>query len=140
MSVTDYYQAYEDAFEQAMVDDDWSRVAQCFAEDAVHESDPVAVGREAVMAKLIAGVERLDRKMDKRTATFEAAQVDGNRFQNRWTITFEKTGFPDLRLSGIQILVFKGSLISRFRGVWDSEAREALISWMAKYGDAALAE
>ena len=45
MSVQDWYQAYEDAFEQSLVDDDWSRVEQCFTEDAVHESDPIAEGR-----------------------------------------------------------------------------------------------
>jgi hypothetical protein len=134
MSILDHYRAYEDAFEQAMIDDDWSRVEQCFAENAVHESDPVASGRAAVMAKLRKGVEQLDRKMDSRTASFDAAQFDGNTFQNRWTITFEKAGCPDLKLSGIQILVFEGHLISRFRGVWDPEAREALASWMAEHG------
>ena len=72
--------------------------------------------------------------MDKRTAVFEAASIDGNTFQNRWTITFKKAGCPDLKLSGIQILAFKGQKISRFRGVWDSEAREALNKWMAEHG------
>lgn len=134
MSIADYYQTYEDAFEHALISNDWSLVEECFAEDAVHESEPVASGRASVLAKLRAGVEQLDHQMDKRTAVFEAARIDGNTFQNRWTITFEKADCPDLTLSGIQILTFEGHLISRFRGVWDSEAREALANWMADHG------
>jgi len=29
MSIQDWYQAYEDAFEQTFADDDWSRVERC---------------------------------------------------------------------------------------------------------------
>ena len=70
MSIREWYQSYEDAFEKTFVDNDWSRVERCFAEDAVHESDPIATGRAAVIAKLKAGVDRFDRKMDTRTAVF----------------------------------------------------------------------
>ena len=45
MSIRASYQKYEDAFEETFSDDDWSRVERCFAENAVHESDPVATGR-----------------------------------------------------------------------------------------------
>ncbi len=134
MSIFDSYQAYEDAFEQMMVDGDWSPVERCFAENAVHESEPVAEGRAAVIAKMKNGVEQLDRKMESRTASFESPEVDGNTFRNRWTITFTKAGCPDLTLSGAQIVVFEDGLISRFRGVWDPEAREALGVWMATHG------
>lgn len=115
MSVRDWYQAYEDAFEETFVDDDWSRVEQCFSEDAVHESEPVANGRTAVIAKLKAGVDHFDRKMDRRTAVFEAPSIDGNTLENRWTVTYQKAGAPDLSISGRQIVVFEGELISRLR-------------------------
>ena len=134
MSIQDLYQAYEDAFEESFVDDDWSRVEQCFTEDAVHEADPVATGRAAVIAKLKAGVDRFDRKMDKRTAVFQSPTVNGNTFENRWTVTYLKAGAPDLTISGRQRLVFEGKLISRFRGIWDPGAREAMNEWMAAYG------
>ena len=134
MSIIDDYQAYEDAFEQMMLDNDWSNVEKCFAENAVHESDPVADGRAAVIAKMRNGVDQLDRKMDSRTASFQTPQVDGNTFQNRWSITFTKADCPDLTLTGAQIIVFEDHLISRFRGVWDPEAREAIGAWMAAHG------
>ena len=134
MSITEHYQVYEDAFEQMQIDNDWSHVEKCFAENVVHESDPVAEGRAAVIAKIRNGVEQLDRKMDSRTASFTEPQVDGNTFQNRWSLTFTLAGCPDLILTGAQIIVFEDGLISRFRGVWDPESREALGAWMGANG------
>jgi hypothetical protein len=134
MSIQDLYQAYEDAFEESFVDDDWSRVERCFAEDAVHESDPFATGRAAVIAKLKAGVDGFDRKMDTRSAAFHSHVVTGNTFENHWTVTYQKAGAPDLTISGRQILVFDDNLISRFRGVWDPDARTAMNEWMATNG------
>ena len=134
MSIRDWYQAYEDAFEETFVDDDWSRVERCFSENAVYESEPVAKGRAAVIAKLKAGVDRFDRRMDKRTAVFQAPRIDGNTLENRWTVTYQKAGAPDLEISGRQMVVFEGELISRLRGDWDPEARERMNEWMAAHG------
>ena len=40
MSIVDRYQAYADDFEKSYEDDDWSRIAQFFTENAVYEGDP----------------------------------------------------------------------------------------------------
>ena len=134
MSIQEWYQIYEDAFEESFVDDDWSRVERCFTDNAVHEREPVVCGCVAVTARLKAGVDGFDRKMDKRTAVFQAPRVDGNTLENRWTITYEKAGAPDLVISGRQTVVFEGELISRLRGDWDPEARERMNKWMAEHG------
>ncbi len=42
MSIEDRYQAYAQAFEESYDDNDWSRIAQYFTEDAVYEGDPDA--------------------------------------------------------------------------------------------------
>ena len=36
MNIQDWYQAYENAFEESFVDDGWTRIEQCFTEDAVY--------------------------------------------------------------------------------------------------------
>ena len=133
MGIKDWYQAYENAFEESFVDDDWSRVEQCFTKNAVYEGDPVASGRAAVIAKLKGGVDRFDRKMDKRTAVFQPPNIDGNTLENRWTVTYQKAGAPDLKISGRQTVVFEGELISRLRGDWDPEARKQMAEWMAMH-------
>ena len=67
MSILERYQAYADDFEKSYDDDDWTRIGRYFTEGAVYEGNPDAVGREAVLAKLKAGVDGFDRKMDSRT-------------------------------------------------------------------------
>jgi hypothetical protein len=72
--------------------------------------------------------------MDKRSAVFHSPIVNGNTFENHWTVTYQKAGTPDLRISGRQTLVFDGNLISRFRGEWDPGARTAMNDWIANHG------
>ena len=134
MSIKDSYQAYEDAFEESFVDDDWSRIEQCFTEDVVYESDSVASGRAAVIAKLKDGVNRFDRKMDKRTPVFQAPTISGNTLENHWTVTYQKAGLPDLKIYGRQVVVFEGERISRLIGGMDPKARESMGEWMAVHG------
>ena len=92
MSIQDHYQAYASAFEESFVDDDWSRLEPYFTEDAVYEGDPDARGREAVLAKLKAGVDGFDHKMDKRSPSFQSPTVEGNTLKLNWTITYQKSG------------------------------------------------
>ena len=68
MSIQDRYFEYADAFEKSYEDDDWSRLAQYFTEDASYDGgdEDTAHGRDAVLAKLEAAVNGMDRRMDSR--------------------------------------------------------------------------
>jgi hypothetical protein len=134
MSIQERFQSYADAFEETYVDDDWSRIEQFFTEDAVHEGDPGARGRAAVLARLKAGVDGFDRKMDKRIPDFQTPTVDGNTLELVWAVTFQLAGAPDLRISGRQIAVFEGDRIARLGGGMDPEAQRAMGEWMALHG------
>lgn len=62
---------YFDAFERALMDDDWSPVARCFADDARYrvENVPFAcelAGPEAIVRGLQKSVSHFDRCMDGR--------------------------------------------------------------------------
>ena len=78
MGIADRYRAYAEAFEESLVDDDWSRIEPFFTEDAVYQGEPDARGRDAVLAKLKGGVDAFDRRMDSRTPDFQAPRVDGD--------------------------------------------------------------
>ncbi len=134
MSIRERYQAYADAFEESYVDDDWSRIEQYFTEDAVYEGDPEAIGRAAVLAKLKSGVDAFDRKMDTRTPDFQTPSVEGNTLEMLWTVTYQKAGAPDLKISGRETAVFEGECISRLRDDFDPEAEKAMGEWMAEHG------
>lgn len=135
MGIADRYQAYADAFEQAYVDDDWSRIEQFFTEDAVYEGAPQeARGRDAVIATLKGGVDAFDRRMDSRTPDFQTPTVDGNTLTMLWKVTYTKDGCPDLVISGSETAVFEGDRIALLRDDFDSDTQAAMGVWMADHG------
>jgi len=136
MSILERYQAYADAFEQSFLDDDWSHVEPFFTEDAVYEGDPDARGREAVLAKLKGGVDAFDRRMDSRTPDFETPTVDGDTLTMKWSVTYTKSGLPDLVISGSETAIFQGDRIARLRDTFDPEAQKAMGEWMGAHGAA----
>jgi hypothetical protein len=134
MSILDRYRAYADAFEESFEDDDWSRIEEFFAENAVYEGDPDARGRDAVLAKLKGGVDAFDRRMDSRTPDFQTPTVDGNTLEMSWQVTYTKAGAPDLVISGKEIAVFEGDRIAVLRDVFDPKAQKGMEQWMAAHG------
>ncbi len=135
MSIKDRYLAYAEAFEQTYVDDDWNRIGPYFTEDAVYEGGPeVARGREAVLAALKGSVNSMDRNMDSRTPEFAAPTVDGNSLSMDWTVTYSKSGCPDLKISGREFAEFKGDQIALLRDEFSPEAQQAMESWMSEHG------
>lgn len=136
MSIADRYQAYADAFELCYEDDDWARLTDYFTEDAVYEGDPDASGRDAVLAKLRAGVDAFDRRMDSRAPDFQTPTVDGDTLTMTWTVTYTKAGAPDLAISGTETAIFDGDRIARLRDDFDPEAQKAMGEWMAANGAA----
>ena len=135
MSILDRYQAYAAAFEESFEDDDWSRIEPYFTEDAVYEGDPEdARGRDAVLAKLKAGVDAFDRNMDSRTPDFQPPTVDGDTLRMTWSVTYTKAGAPDLVISGVELATFEGDRIARLRDDFDPEAQKRMGEWMAAHG------
>jgi len=136
MNIKDRYLAYADAFELSFDDDDWSRIAPFFTEDAVYEGDPPARGRDAVLAKLKSGVDNFDRRMDSRTPDFETPKVDGNTLTMKWKVTYTKAGLPDLVISGTETALFKGDRIASLRDDFDPKAQQTMATWMKQHGAA----
>jgi len=135
MSILDRYKAYADAFEESYEDDDWSRIEQYFTEDAVYEGDPEdACGRDAVLEKLKGGVDAFDRKLESRSPDFQTPTVDGNTLTMKWSVTYTKTGAPDLVLTGVETAVFEGDRIARLRDDFAPDASKAMGEWMATHG------
>jgi hypothetical protein len=62
---------YAAAFEQTYIDDDWSRLAPFFSEDATYEvrGGPLACeisGRESIFSGLKKSIDGMDRRCDER--------------------------------------------------------------------------
>ena len=135
MSIEQRYLAYAAAFEESYEDNDWSRIAQYFTEDAIYEATPEdARGREAVLAKLKGGVDAFDRRMDSRSPDFQTPTIDGDTLTMKWKVTYSLAGCPDLAISGVETAIFKGDQIASLRDTFDPEAEQAMQKWMAEHG------
>ena len=136
MSITERYLAYADAFEDSYVDDDWSRIAQYFAEDAEYTGEPHAVGRDAVLQKLKNAVDMFDRQMDSRSVEFGTPVESGNRVTVSFTASYTKAGAPDLTLLGEETAEFEGDCIKVLSDAIDPQAQATLDAWLQEHGGA----
>ncbi len=135
MSILDRYQAYADAFEETYLDDDWSRIAPYFSENAVCESGVGdARGKRAVLAMLKAGLDGFDRLMDSRVPDFATPTVDGDTVRVSWSVTYTKGRAPDLALSGVEFATFEGDQIALLHDDLSPEAEKAMSEWLAAHG------
>ncbi|MCG8435127.1 MAG: nuclear transport factor 2 family protein [Gammaproteobacteria bacterium] len=125
--------AYAAAFEETLVDDDWSRLEAYFTEDAVYlpGDGTQATGRDAVLEALRDSVNRLDRKSDAReVAGAPDVSEDGDTVTLKFTVVFKKAGLPDLNLVGVETAQFRDGAIQRMEDV--IEDPQAMQDWMAK--------
>jgi hypothetical protein len=136
MSILERYLAYADDFEKTYADDDWSRLEGYFTADAVYDGDPPARGRAAVLAKLKAGIDAFDRRMDVRKPGFGTPTVNGNTVRVTWKFAYTKKGLPDLVLSGVETAEFEDDRIAKLGGEFDPSAQKAMGEWFAKHGAA----
>jgi ketosteroid isomerase-like protein len=136
VNLVDRFLAYADAFEKTLTDDDWSRLAPYFTADAVLDNEPVARGRDAVLAKLKSGVEEFDRRMDSRTLDLHSPSVDGDTVTVQWTCRFTKAGVPDLVLTGSEMARFDGDRIARMWDVLAPGVEATMGRWLAEHGAA----
>jgi ketosteroid isomerase-like protein len=135
MSIADRYQAYAEAFEESLRDDDWSRIEEYFTEDAVYEpGEQDARGRAAVLERLKGGVDGFDRRMDTRTPDFQTPTVEGDTLTMNWTVSYTKAGCPDLVIAGVETAIFEGDRIRLLRDAFDPEAQKQMGEWMAAHG------
>ena len=139
MSIADRYLAYAEAFEESMADDDWSRLAQYFTEDAVYRPDGTpasdVTGRDAVLERLKGGVDQFDRRMDSREIGFTSdPEVDGDSVSIRWQVKYTKAGKPDVAIFGTETATFQGDRIRLLSDAFDPEAQAAIESWIKQHG------
>ena len=131
MNNVDRFQAYADAFEESYADDNWQRLEVFFTEDAEYDG---AVGREALLDKLRASVNDLDRRMDSRTLSFQPPQVHDDQVIVDWTVRYSRAGCPDLVINGRETATFEGDRIRVLHDDIDAGSRAAFGEWMEEFG------
>jgi hypothetical protein len=139
MSIKDRYQAYADAFEESLEDDDWARLEEYFTEDAVYRPDGTEesqiAGRDAVMQRLKGGVDQFDRRMDSREIEFtKELREEGSCVEADWKVRYTKSGTPDVEITGTETAEFRDDRIYILSDAFEPEAQSNIEGWMRDYG------
>ena len=106
---------YAVLFEETYVDDDWSRLAEFFTEDA-HYSDSIgeAQGRHAVLDYMKNSVNTVDRTFEERVLLPTGKLRTGDDWvEFDFEVTYRRKGSNDLHMKGVHRAEFEGDKISR---------------------------
>ena len=135
---------YAAAFEQTFVDDDWSRLAQYFAEDAAYVVDggPLACeisGRDAIFAGLKKSLDGLDRRVsDRKIEVTEAPEITskegGFELAVGWRVTYEHGDAPPVGCNGRSVALLRDGVIVSLRDEYTDEDTADLSAWLVEYG------
>jgi len=135
MTEKEDFLGYVQAFEEAYLDGEWSRLTEFFKPDAVHVTGLGAEisSRDGIIAYLQEAVKGFDRLFDARIPSFGEISQTGNTISLPWNFTYRKEGAPDLVTSGTEVAEFSHHLISRLSSVFDEGVTERVQEWMEKY-------
>ena len=127
---------YVEAFEDAYLSNDWSKLLPSFTTDVVHDTGlgEEVTGRDAVIDYLRESTEGFDRSFDSRTPTFGQVTVRENQVSSPWRFIYKKEGAPELVATGVEVAEISGQSISRLNSVFDEGVPERTQEWLERYG------
>lgn len=138
MPILDRFLAYAQDFEKTYVDDDWSRLTQYFAPNAVYEvtgnSPCTLTGPPAIFRGMKKSLDGFDRRFAERRIEMVAPpKVEGDTLTLDWLVTYERPGAPPVPLRGRSVARYAGDAIARLTDTLVGD--EVVASWFAKYGE-----
>ncbi len=136
---------YAAAFEQTYIDDDWSRLAPFFAEDASYEvrGGPLAckiTGRDAILVGLKKSIDGLDRRCSDRkidlTDEPNVTSTDkGHELSVGWRASYQYGDAPRAGFAGRSVANIVNGVIIALRDEYTDEDMEGFGAWMLEYGE-----
>ena len=141
MGITERFLAYAADFETTLADDDWSRLTQYFADDAVYRVEGAAfacelTGPDAIFAGMKKSLDGFDRLFATREIeTPGGLDVDGDTLSVGWTIHYHHPRFSDFVLEGRSRVEMQGDRIALLVDAYDDEKVDAETTrWTAESG------
>lgn len=137
MTNLEHFEAYTNAFEQTMIDDDWSRLGDFFAAHATYEPGDGrrGVGRGGVIEALREGVIALDRRFEVRELIETNLRERDGVVTLSFRAAYRTAGLPTLEIEGEEHAFFENGQIVRLEDDIAPDAAAAIESWFAQWGD-----
>jgi hypothetical protein len=134
------FMAYAAAFERTLVDDDWTRLQQYFAPDAVYEVHAQSIGcRLTGPAAIFAGMKKsldgFDRKFAKRDIEVTSGpEVSADEIRMAWKVVYRKEGVSPFELRGRSVARYANDKIVYLADSYDASMDREFTAWQQANG------
>jgi len=134
------FMKYAADFEKTFADDDWARLRQYFADDAVYavKSDGfpcTLTGPDAIFKGIKKSLDGFDRKFDGRElAVTKGPEVDGDAVRLAWAVTYRKAGKSPYVLRGRTEACYRDGKIAHMADSYDASVGPEAAAWMQQNG------
>ena len=134
------FMAYAADFEKTLVDDDWSRLRQYFADDAVYEVTAESFGcklsgPDAIFKGIKKSLDGFDRKFEGRSLNVTSGPaLDGDTMRMTWEVTYRKAGATPYLLRGTTAVRYRDGKIVWLGDSYGPEVDAEATAWMQQNG------
>lgn len=117
MEIMQRFLEYAGDFEQTLKDDDWTRLRQYFADDAVYEVRAESfgcrlVGCDAIFAGMKKSLDGFDRRFSSRQLELTSVpEIDADEIRFGWKVTYQQTALPEYVIEGHTTIRYAGDRI-----------------------------
>jgi hypothetical protein len=132
--------AYAGDFEKTLADDDWSRLRQYFADDAVYTVEGTSfacrlTGPTAIFAGIKKSLDGFDRKFTKRDIDVTSGpEITADQIRMGWKVVYTKEGLPPFVLRGRSTVRYAGDRIVALTDSYDPDMTDEFAAWQRKSG------
>lgn len=134
------FMQYAADFEKTLADDDWSRLRQYFASDAVYEVKAEAfgcrlTGPDAIFTGMKKSLDGFDRKFEGRSLDVtKGPEIDGDGLRMEWAVTYRKAGKTPYVLRGRTAVRYRDGKIVELVDSYDPSIAAEGAAWMQQNG------
>lgn len=140
MEIMQNFLAYAGDFERTLADDDWERLRQYFAEDAVYEVLAKSFGCRlsgptAIFAGIKKSLDGFDRKFSKRDIEVTSGpEIIGDEMKMGWKVVYTKDGVPPFVLRGRSTVRYVGDKIVHLADSYEPGMEDEFAVWQRSSG------
>jgi hypothetical protein len=135
MEIMQQFLAYAGDFEKTLKDDDWTRLRQYFADDAVYEVRAASFGCrlsgcDAIFAGMKKSLDNFDRKFSRRRLELTGVpEIDTDEIRASWKVTYQQAGLPEYILEGRTTVRYSGDKIAYLGDAYDPSQDDYLAEY-----------
>jgi hypothetical protein len=140
MDIMQPFMAYARDFERTLADDEWARLRQYFADDAVYEVQAEGfgcrlVGPAAIFAGMKKSLDGFDRKFTRRDiAVTSGPEIADDQMRMGWSVTYHRDGSPPFVLRGRSSVHYAGGKIVHLIDAYDASVGTEFATWQRASG------